>query len=313
MNALNAPQASLHVEESILLAAALTGSIAKKAGLRCLFIKGPAAVSAGVRPARASSDIDLLVHPSDVEMLLSLLERRGWILRPSVEGMGIPKHSHSAYHPSWPCDIDIHFVFPGFDVEPQIAFDFLFENSLQYIYAGIEVRIPNIASMIVFQITHALRNLHLEDQFSLNARSDYDFLLSRQGLIRWEELKVVLDYTHAWASMKPFLLEAFPRQTQGMIFPDPSDDWNSRINIDHAGTRRAIRLIQVSWKEKPRVLLRALFPTRQELAVDNLEVLTIGNWPLAMLRIKRFLRFLRTSLLVANETKAEIKRRKSSN
>ncbi len=310
MNARSAPQASLHVEESVQLAAALTGSIANKAGLRCLFIKGPAAVSAGVRPARTSSDIDLLVHPSDVEVLLILLAQRGWTLRPCVEGMGIPKHSHSAYHPSWPCDIDIHFMFPGFEAKPQAAFEFLFENSTPYFYAGIEVRIPNVTALIVFQITHALRNLHLEDNFSISARSDYDFLLSRKGTIQWEDLKIVLDHTNTWASMKPFLLEAFPKQTQRMVFPEPSDDWKSRIGIDHASTRRAIRLIQAPWKEKPQIFFRALFPTRLELAVNNLEVLTIGNWPLARLRLKRFLRFIQNSSLVANEIKTVMKKSK---
>ena len=90
--------------------------------VRILFIKGPTAVLMGARPPRPSSDVDVLCEPGGMEKLGAALEACGW--RRRVPESAKPhfvyaakylfEHSVHYIHDEWPCDLDIHYNFPGF-------------------------------------------------------------------------------------------------------------------------------------------------------------------------------------------------------
>ncbi len=61
----------------------------------------------------------MLVDPASFETLCAAIEGLGWIRRHAP--MPVPRAAdlafdHSAHfiHEQWPCDLDLHFSFPGF-------------------------------------------------------------------------------------------------------------------------------------------------------------------------------------------------------
>ncbi|PQZ87718.1 hypothetical protein CQ018_17385 [Arthrobacter sp. MYb227] len=297
---------SLLISESVELSAALTATLASGADLRVLFIKGPAAVAAGVRPQRASADIDVLVHPEDTNKLLALLAERGWKKRPFADGVGIPMHSHTLYHPNWPSDIDVHFRFPGLDADPGESFDVLAQNCANHSFSGVSAPTPCHAGMALIQITHALRNLHLEDSRSSASQKDYAFLLDQTESLRWEELLAVMKGTKSLAAMKPFLYEAYPTLARDLVFPTPSEDWQSRTATRYRGTHRLVLLQRASWRNKPAIIYRSLFPPREHLAAKNLELLDAKYSTLVKYQLSRIFLFLRLMPQAAQESKRRI-------
>lgn len=299
----SAPSTRLNAEESVELASALTASVASEAGIRCLFIKGSAAVAAKMRPVRASADTDVLVHPEDVDSLVLQLAQRGWKLRPFAEGMGIPKHSHTAYHPQWGCDIDIHFRFPGLDADPSAAFEVLDRDCSVHRFAGVPAKVPARAGMLVVQATHALRNRDENGDFSQAAKNDYEFLLCSNHPVKWEELCAVLNGTGSWAAMKPFLFKAYPEHVRDIDFPQPSEDWKSRtINIS-GGMQKLVAFFHAPWKNKPRILFRSVIPSREDLAVGHLPLLEANRRTLARYRGARLLRIALRVPILLRQTK----------
>ncbi|GAA3672697.1 hypothetical protein GCM10023081_08790 [Arthrobacter ginkgonis] len=302
--------AVLHRGEAVELAAALTASLCRERGLRCLFVKGPAAVAAGARPQRASADIDVLVHPEDMDRLLEALAERGWFTRPFEDGMGLPKHSVTAYHPHWPCDIDVHFRFPGLDADPAAAFAALERGSGTHRFAGVEAPVPPRGGLVLIQAVHALRNLHTDSHHMTNARADYDFLLGRGEsapvLPAWEELTPLLDGTGAWAAMEPFLRDAYPEQAAGVSFPAASEDWIRRTFSSYGSTHKLVLLARAPWREKPRILWRSLVPSREALAVVDLSLLGADRRTLARHRRQRLLRFLGRLPLAVRQARRQV-------
>src|SRR5689334_4083770 len=111
-------ETALTTDEAVLLAHGLVQRLAESVGARVLFVKGPTAVAVGARPPRPSSDVDVLVDPASFATLCEAIEGLGWIRR--VVPTHVPRAAdvlfdHSAHfiHPQWPCDLDVHYLFPG--------------------------------------------------------------------------------------------------------------------------------------------------------------------------------------------------------
>ena len=67
----------LALDEAVPLAHALVDRVAVDHDVRVLFIKGPAAAGQGLRPARPSVDVDVLVDPSRRSLLAERADRPG--------------------------------------------------------------------------------------------------------------------------------------------------------------------------------------------------------------------------------------------
>ncbi|HEV7171578.1 MAG TPA: hypothetical protein VGN50_01660, partial [Pedococcus sp.] len=123
-------QTTLTLDEAVLLAHGLVQRLADSVGARVLFVKGPTAVAVGARPPRPSSDVDVLVDPASFETLCAAIEGVAWVRRHApmpVSRAADLAFDHSAHfiHEEWPCDLDVHFCFPGFFADPPAVFDAL--------------------------------------------------------------------------------------------------------------------------------------------------------------------------------------------
>ncbi|MGO4186369.1 nucleotidyltransferase family protein [Pseudarthrobacter sp. TAF60_1] len=246
----------LSIPEGVILGHALVSRVADSLGIRAFFIKGPASVVQGLRLPKTSGDVDVFVHPGELELILRGLRERGWRERPvDPDSTTFPKHSVTVDHPEWPCCIDVHFRFPGMETAPDDCFRVMWANTENLELAGQVVRVPSKALGILILALHALRSPHLPD-----CRQELEFLAD---LTERESLAAaVLDVstsTGALAAMRPFLEGLLP-QTVTVDWPEPSTEWLNRLMAKEPGSARLIAIAQAPLLEKPGMLFRAVFP-----------------------------------------------------
>lgn len=291
-----ANQARLSIPEAVLLGHALVSRVADSRGIRAFFVKGPVTVIQGLRLPRTSGDVDVFVHPGDLEAIVVGLEERGWRKRPvDPDNRTFPKHSVTVDHPEWPCCIDIHFRFPGMEKAPDVCFDVMWANTEYVELAGQQVRVPSKTLGILFLALHSLRSPHLPA-----CQQELDFLCE---VMQWTSLGPVLlnlaQATGSLAAMRPFLEPVLP-PTVSTVWPDASSEWRNRLMAKHPGSARLIAIRQAPVKEKPGMLFRAVFPVPElHLSHD-----VYGHMSLSA-RLKsqgvRWARFLRSAPQVARE------------
>jgi hypothetical protein len=152
-------QANLPLSVAVQLGTGFVAAIARDLGVRALVIKGVVATRQGFRPALHSSDVDVLVAPADAERVMATLRSYGWRVRPTAFApRQFELHSETFFHESWPCDIDVHWRYPGFFADPDVAFETLWDASVELDVAGRTVRVTDeIGSALVLSV-HALRD-----------------------------------------------------------------------------------------------------------------------------------------------------------
>ena len=255
----------LHLEEAVLLATSLVDYVAASAGLPVLFIKGPAATMMGLRENHVSADVDVLVRPEQQDRMVELLGARGWLERPS--GVSVVReylHSRTLYHPQWNCDIDVHNRFPGLEAPPGSAFDTLWRDRQYLVMAARSVPVPSVPAAVIFQALHSLRAMqdprHQREYLGLLQRVD---AAVHQGIV---DLSVELQ---ASAALRPLLDDLGVKDLpcgEGTV----SEEWRYRTSVQGTGTAYLVELMDSPWLAKPRVLARAIFPSRQSLRHDDL-------------------------------------------
>lgn len=133
----------LLLTEAVPLAHALVSRVAEDLGVRCLFIKGPAAVVQGLRTPRTSVDVDALIDPSGLEKLRARLTELGWVDEHPYSTPTAGTYSRTHRHRSWPCELDLHVTFPGLYADPQTVFDLLWKRRAAVSLAGQQVNCPD--------------------------------------------------------------------------------------------------------------------------------------------------------------------------
>jgi hypothetical protein len=260
----------LHQDEAVLLAHALVARLAEDVGARVLFIKGPTAVAQGVRPSRPSADVDVLVDPTAFEALCAAIESAGWRRRFGPSPLAHIKDlsfEHSAHfiHDGWPCDLDVHFTFPGFFAEPGLVFAALWEQRSSQVVAGRPVTTPDVLGQSLVVGLHALRDPHRP-----KSRADLEHLaalltrtLDDAGRASLAELSVV---TGARDSARE-LLESAGIDVDGPATPSPKlAAWEIFQEFgDTAGSMWLVELRRARWRERPGLLARAALPPRSAL------------------------------------------------
>jgi hypothetical protein len=135
--------------------------VASAEGIRVLALKGPVLAHHGLRPARVSSDADVLVDPDRQEALRLVLEARGWQIRFEREMPHLlERHSVTLLHPGWPVDIDLHWYFPGFHGEPGEVFGVLWEHRVQVELAHRQVTCLDLPASALVAALHCARYPH---------------------------------------------------------------------------------------------------------------------------------------------------------
>lgn len=262
----SAREAQLRIPEGVLLGHALVARLAGSLGVRVFFIKGPASVMQGLREAKISADVDVFVDPSRLDDLLEGLRERGWRERPSdPDNVTFPKHSVTVHHPEWPCCIDVHFRFPGMEEPAAECFEVLWAHTVKMELAGQQVTVPTKPLGILFLALHALRSPELPA-----CRQELQYLA---GITRREsQAEALLDLataTAALAACRPFLESLLPL-TVIPAWPEPSVEWRNRLATREPGSARLIAILQASWRDKPTMVWRAVFPTAEVFLSGNI-------------------------------------------
>jgi hypothetical protein len=250
-----ANEAHLSIPEGVLLCHALVARVAENLDIRAFFIKGPASVLQGLREPKTSTDVDVFVAPSSLKDMVQGLRERGWRERPvDPDSRTFPKHAVTLNHPEWPCCIDVHFRFPGMENLATDCFEVMWANTECLELAGQEVRIPSAALGILILALHALRSPHLHV-----CRQELEFLARlTEGQSRSSALLDIATATGSLAAMHPFLEDLVPKTA--LPWPEPSTEWRNRLLAREPGSARLIAITQASWREKPKLVWRALFP-----------------------------------------------------
>lgn len=286
---------------------ALSHAIIASSGLSYFVVKGPIATRLGVRPELPSSDVDVMVSPRDLPAFFSHLESRGWVPRPEEDDDNVfPHHSRTFYHPQWPNDIDVHWRFPGFSRDEQTVFDRLrAHHAVSQIAHTDVVHLDRIAAALV-QLLHSLRS-----PWENSRSSDIEFLGAALTDADIPPILALAEELGALGPLRPFIEEYFPAFLSTVTFPDPDIDWIIRTTNRSSASIRIAKLWTSPWRDKPRLLLRALYPSREGLAATDLRAVELTPAELRRLRFSRFRSFMRNlpvAVSDAHKTLKELKR-----
>ncbi|KRA25687.1 hypothetical protein ASD65_15600 [Microbacterium sp. Root61] len=148
---------ALELDEAVELGHAWVQTLADGRGIRVLFVTGPALERHGLRDARASHDVEVLVEPQRYDELCSVIAAAGWKVRPQPSPGRTTLHTQVYRHQDWPCDLDVHSLYPGFLYDPAIVFDELWARHEKMSFAHRPCRVPDRVSGILILALHSLR------------------------------------------------------------------------------------------------------------------------------------------------------------
>lgn len=148
----------ISTSEAIPLAYALCARLAEDLGVRILAIKGPILAHHGLRDPKVSADVDMLLHPDDLDAYSAAMDDIGWA--PASVG-DVPKilanHSVDLLNEHWPIGIDLHFYFPGFLAPAGEVFEELWGRRETLTFAGHDVFVTDLSSSAAVAALHHLR------------------------------------------------------------------------------------------------------------------------------------------------------------
>jgi hypothetical protein len=260
------------MSEAVPLAHALVARLAELEGVRILFVKGPTAVALGARPPRPSTDVDVLCEPGGMERLGVALERCGWRRRVPRSSVHELKHAakylfdHSVHyiHDEWPCDLDIHFNFPGFLAPDDVVFEELWQGRTTVDVAHWPVPCAGLLGQAAIVALHSLR----DPQFS-HTSPDPDFVadsLERQGTTTVEAFAQLAVATGSAETLRPLLERLGAPAVDSNVDPELLRRWQVRQQNGRAyASSWLIELRHRPWREKPGLVGRALFLPPEEL------------------------------------------------
>lgn len=274
--------------EGSLLAQALVAFLGRTHGIRVLAIKGATASMQGLRPAKASSDADVLVDPVEMDRLLELLAERGWHPRVvPLEPNIVSPHSVTLINAEWPCDIDVHRHYPGLLGDASAVFEEFWGRRTVLEIAGTPVESVNRIGGALILALHDLRAPHgspVEQRLTALARTIRESFSEAER----EELIAVVVETRAVEPARPFL------QLLGADLPTQRPrgaelaEWRA---LTHSPNRTILwlrELGRVPPKRKARVLWHALVSSEAELRAQHPEV-GPGAGAVLALRIRRLI------------------------
>lgn len=258
-------------------------------GARAIFFKGPSASLQGLRRKSVSSDVDVLVHPSDRNKLYDALLGDGWRPRPHDNQLPALKHATTLFHPKWPIDIDLHHFIPGVAQSPEDAFEVLWEDRSSVELAHWPITVPARIDHAIILILNALRSPWLR-----HAHEEVQHLAQ---LLTGAELGLMaerIDRLDCSASIAEFSRN----HGRGLIpvgtKPAPRT-WALYQRLDQPAVVWFDGIRRAPWKRKPALVLRALFPSKEFLAERNLTLLEANTTGLFRARIDRTVHFARTA------------------
>jgi hypothetical protein len=289
-----APQVAISQSAAISLAHALAADIAESLGMDYLVIKGIGGQLHGLQVERVPSDVDVLVRPTDFDELGRALIERGWRQRPAdADTLAFPRHSASFFHPSWPCDIDVHFRFPGFEADATSVFNALWEQRDPFSVAGRWIARPGREASLIILALHYLRSIWVERH-----SNEYAELLAHAQSMSAEDLVAMARALGALACMRPFLVAAFGEVTSD--WGTTSAEWELRTRLASPNARRVATFLRASARDKAGLVKIALFPGRETLQKGDI-YRPLDGFRLALAHARRWSRGIRAIPRVSRE------------
>lgn len=264
----------LDINSATQLAHALTAHVAEEIGVRSLAVKGPVLAQQGLRSPRSSSDADVLVEPSGVEALVSALQRRGWEERFVADVPRIlDNHARTLYHPSWPCDIDVHHRFLGFLASEEQVFEEVWRRHRSVRIAGTAVYCSDPIANSAMLALHCLREMHVTRNQSELLDLGQVWKTGRDDL-NMEDLVAFAATTGATETLRPFF------DTIGVAAPVLPFDAQAlaawRLHASSVGEGRAAAWLAAvtsgPYRDRPRLLLNAVLPPEEEYRREHPEI-----------------------------------------
>lgn len=140
----------------LALGRAAVQTIADRAGVRMLHIKGNAVDPQLRVPADIGSDIDILVEPAHVAALDRALRAHGWRVY-STFTWGSPfGHAQTYAHEVWGY-VDLHRSFPGIRADPERAFALLGAGQDAVDFGGTACAVPGVIEQAAILTLNAAR------------------------------------------------------------------------------------------------------------------------------------------------------------
>ena len=153
----NAATGQMPIGARVHLAHAVVQKLADDRGIDLLHLKGPA-VLPGLRAAgRQSSDVDVLVRPSHLHLLVTALESVGWEQRTDFATGSVFAHAANWWHDGWGW-VDVHVSWPGVTIDAETAFDILSRDSVVHPVAHRDCPVPSRTAQRLVLVLHAARS-----------------------------------------------------------------------------------------------------------------------------------------------------------
>jgi hypothetical protein len=300
------PDSVLRQSEAVPLAYALVDAVARRLGIRALAIKGPVLSEQGLRDPHRSVDVDVLIDPQAFDTLLQGMVDLGWVdTEPYELPTVMPRHSSTLRHPVWPCEVDLHWYFPGFLADSQVVFEALWADRSELLIANREVSCTSREASALVMSLHYLR-----DARSDASKRGLELLKLRlrdwpaPALRRIVELSVETGCESSAAPLLNHLGHDIPRP----LARDGLADWKLRSETQTtAALAWWIDLSRAPWPEKPRRLRRAVWPGRDDAEkilnedVGSPSALRQARWR----RLRRGLRQVPLSMREAHRARRE--------
>ncbi|MFC6152629.1 nucleotidyltransferase family protein [Nocardioides yefusunii] len=291
--------------EAIPLAYALVARVAADHGIRALAIKGVVLAHHGLREPRVSADIDVMVHPDDLDAMQAAMESADWRLAgPHENPQILGHHSIDLLNDHWPIGLDLHSFFPGFLAPASEVFEILWQRRIELPQAGHPVQFTDLASSAAIAALHHLRSLWRPEN-----ETAFDRLVekasTRLDASDRADLSRLSEETGCVRPLAPF----FDRIGMTVAPSHPAEDteyerWMLGTTA-HPYTAWWYAFKELPWRERPRYIWYALVLSPDEIRAYHGD--HASETPLWKLRVQRVTRVCRA---VPSVMKREIERRR---
>ncbi|MFT4050811.1 MAG: hypothetical protein QM677_01025 [Microbacterium sp.] len=241
---------------------ALVQSVARERGISLVFIKGPVLHRQGLRLREHSGDVDLWVEPGSEHALADALAPWGWTAVP-FDFASVMYHSVTLVPPEWGCEIDVHYRYPGVGAAPHEAFSVLCATAETHEFGGVRVLAPSRTLGAIISALHAVRP-DPKWRRGENSRATAVLTLRRVG----EGCIADAERWGALAALADLVAEAFPDVLLPKDLGPLPDDWIRR-QASSAFAYHVAVLRSLPWRERPRAMLRAIWPSARAARLSS--------------------------------------------
>jgi hypothetical protein len=252
-----------------------------------------------------------------MEKIGAALERCGW--RRRFEESYVERFEHAApflfehsvhyIHDEWPCDLDIHYNFPGFFAPEDVVFGALWERHVTAEVAHWPVPSADLLGQAMIVALHVLR-----DDAAPSAHPDFMHLVARlRRLDRADlaDLSRLAATSGADVTLAPLLREVGAPLVGGPWADAPrKTSWEVRAgNARLPVTPWLIEVGRTPWRRRPRLLVHALWLPTDELMSQHVGA---SRSRASVLRLqarrwRRALRHLRAAMRSARRYDASVR------